>query len=127
MNKTPLQEVKERFGDKASLVKQVEAMFSKDDLFIEKLNEDKGLDSVSNSHLLKLFEVGTQIKEKFGSREKLVEAIVEAENRTKDEGYRARLDGFPLPRLWDYYASSQKRAQNPKKRRKRKKRSRKKS
>jgi len=125
--RTPLQEVKERFGDKASLVKQVEAMFSKKDLFVEKRNEDKGLESVSNTHLLKLFEVGTQVKDKFGSREKLIEAIVEAEQRTKDEGYRSRLDGFPLPRLWDYYTSSQKRARNPKKKNRRKKRSRKKS
>ena len=49
-------------------------------------------------------------KNRFGSREKLIASVLEAEKRTKDAGYKARLEGYPLPRLLDLHASATKRA-----------------
>ena len=43
------------------------------------------------------------MKEKFGTRAKLIDAICELEKRAKDEGYKARLGSYPVPRLWDMY------------------------
>ena len=48
------------------------------------------------------------MKEKFGTRAKMIDAICELEKR-KDEGYKTRLGGFPVPRLWDMYKSAAKR------------------
>ena len=39
----------------------------------------------------------------------LIDAILEIEKRTKDEGYRARLDRFPVPRLFDMFRSASRR------------------
>lgn len=103
MGKSPLQKVKEQFGDKASLVKQLETMFGKEDLFLDRINGDKGLKSVSNAHLLKLYETAAKVKEQFGSRKALINGILEKAKRTKDEGFKIRLETYPLPRLLDCY------------------------
>ena len=55
------------------------------------------------------------MKEKFGTRAKLIDAILEVEKRAKDEGYKTRLGNFPVPRLWDMYQSLSKRAAADKK------------
>ncbi len=111
--KSPLTIVKERFGNdpkeaKAKLVAAVRAFG--DDLFVDRLNEDKGLERVSNAKLLHLEEVLTAVKEQFGTRAKLVDGILEAEGRAKDADYRAHFDGWPTPRLWDHYQSAKARA-----------------
>jgi len=103
MKASPLAEVKDRFGSKDDLVAAVRELAS-DDLFIDRVNEDKGLERVSNRKLLHLHSVLTDVKEKFGSRDALIKAICEAEKRT-DEGYRDRLERWPTPRLWDFYRS----------------------
>ena len=90
MSKSPATTVKEQFGDKAKLVAAL-GPFTNDDLWVGRLNETKGLARVSNAKLLKLFNVLSVVKDKFGNRFKLVDAICEIEKRTKDEGYKKRL------------------------------------
>jgi hypothetical protein len=109
MSKSPLAIVKEKFGDKAKLVAAVEKLTG-EDLWVSRTNKDKGLAHVSNAKLVRLFETFTAVKEKFGTRAKLIEAILEVEKRVKDEGYKTHLSAFPVPRLWDLYKSSAKRA-----------------
>lgn len=106
--KNPFAAVKDQFGDKAKLVSAVEK-FTSEDLWLGRVNADKGLKHVSNSKLLKLHATFTAVKEKFGTRFKLVDAITDLEKRTKDEGFRNRLLGYPVPRLWDMYKSAAKR------------------
>ena len=65
---------------------------------------------MSNAKLLKLHATFGAVKEKFGTRGKLVDAVLELEKRGKDEGYKTRLEGFPVPRLWDLYKSAEKRS-----------------
>ena len=107
--KSPLSIVKERFQDKAGLLKAVGALVT-EDLWIDRLDSDKGLDAVSNKKLLRLHAILSEVKSKFGSRNKLVEAILEQEKRAKDEGRKIGLGRFSTPRLYDLYKSGAKRA-----------------
>jgi hypothetical protein len=112
MKKTPLAEVKERFKDKAGLVKAVKALATKD-LWLDRLNDDTGLDRISNAKLIRLHGVLEDAKKRFGTRDKLVAAIQKLEKRGKDDGYKARLSSFPLPRLVDLHDAAEKRARRP--------------
>ncbi|HQY62310.1 MAG: hypothetical protein IPF92_14280 [Myxococcales bacterium] len=107
--KSPLATVKEKFGDKAKLVAAVEG-FAGDNLWLGRTNAKKGLAHVSNAKLLRLHAVFTEVKAKFGTHEKLVGAILEAEKRAADAGYKARLAAWPVPRLYDHYKAVTKRA-----------------
>lgn len=111
--KSPLALVKERFGEKAKLVEAVKG-FINEDLWVARSSADrggsKGLDHVSNAKLIRLHAIFSEVKEKFGTRAKLIDAILTAENRTKDAGYRKRLEAYPVPRLYDHYKSAAKRA-----------------
>jgi hypothetical protein len=109
MNKSPLSIVKERFQDKEGLIKAVKELAT-EELWTDRVDNDKGLDSVSNKKLLHLHTVLSQVKQEFGSRSKLIDAIITQEKRTKDEGYQARLSRFSTPRLYDQYRASKKRA-----------------
>jgi hypothetical protein len=109
MNKSPAAIVKQHFGDKAKLVAALGPL-THDDLWVPRVNETKGLARVPNAKLLRLFNVLSTVKEKFGNRFKLVDAICEIEKRSKDEGFKKRLLDYPVPRLYDLYRSSAKRA-----------------
>ena len=105
MKKTPLQQINERFGSKEKLVKELKAMFDKGDLFVERLNPEKGLGSVANAKLLKLYDTAMEVKEQFKTRDKLIADLLEKLDRTKDESLKERFEAWGLPRLWDYYKS----------------------
>lgn len=111
--KTPLAIVKEKFGDKAKLVEAVKA-FGGEDLWLGRTNADqgggRGLEHVSNAKLLRLHAVFTEVKGKFGTRAKLIEEILTLEKRSKDAGLQKRLEGYPVPRLFDHYKALAKRA-----------------
>lgn len=110
--KSPLGLVKEGFGEKAKLVAAVQALAT-DALWLGRTNSDrggdKGLERVSNAKLLRLHATFTAVKEKFGTRAKLIDSILDIEKRTKDAGYRTRLEAYPIPRLYDHYKSAAKR------------------
>lgn len=108
MKKTPLQIVKERFESKEKLLEAL-ASLTTEELWLDRLNEEKGLARVANGKLLRLHDTLTAVKEKFGSRAALIDEICKIEKRT-DEGYRTRLSRFPTPRLWDHYKATDKRA-----------------
>jgi hypothetical protein len=108
--KSPLATLKEKFGDKKKLVAELEKFTKGDDLWVSRTNESKGLAHVSNAKLLRLHQTFTAVKEKFGTRAKLIAAIADLEKRAKDEGYKTRLGNYPVPRLWDMYQSASKRS-----------------
>ena len=119
MKASPLAAAKQRFGiteknptearkqAKAKLVEAVEKLTS-GGLWIDRVNADKGLGLVSNQKLLQLVETLEAVKERFGSREKLVAAIIEAEGRTKDKFYATHFSDWSTPRLWDRFRSVEK-------------------
>jgi hypothetical protein len=107
--KSPLSLVKERFTDKDGLLKALKELAT-EELWIDRLDASKGLDSISNKKLLRLHTVLSDVKKQFGTRGKLVEAILSQEKRAKDEGYKSRLDRLSTPRLFDQYKAGAKRA-----------------
>jgi len=111
MAKSPLQTVKERFKDKAALVSAVQALMT-GDLWVDRLNDDKGLDCVSNKKLLHLHDVLSTVKTKHGSRAKLIEAVASKQGRGKDADYKKSLEGLPTTRLFDLLKAAEKRAKN---------------
>jgi hypothetical protein len=112
-DKSPLAIVQERFGDKSKLVEAL-AAFKNEDLWVTRLNSDRGgtrgIEHVSNAKLLKLHATFTAVKDKFGTRAKMIDAILDLEKRAKDAGYKKRLENFPVPRLYDHWKSLDKRA-----------------
>jgi hypothetical protein len=102
MKKSPLTVVKERFSDKAGLVDAVKKLAT-DDLWADRLNEQKGLELISNKKLLHLHDVLSAVKKEFGSRDKLIDAIITREKRDKDAEYRSRFASWPTPKLFDHY------------------------
>lgn len=111
--KSPLATVKEKFGDKAKLVEAVKALTT-DELWLGRTSadrgKDRGLEHVSNAKLLRLHGIFSEVKEKFGSRDKLIDALMAAEKREKDADLRKRYVKYPVPRLYDLYKSATKRA-----------------
>jgi hypothetical protein len=103
MPKSPLASVTERFKNKDALVEAVKAMAT-DELWIDRVNGDKGLPHISNRKLLHLHDVLASVKKEYGTRAKLIDAIIANEKRAKDAGYRARLEKQTTPTL---YATAQ--------------------
>jgi hypothetical protein len=100
MKKSPLAAVKDKFESKEKLVEAVQA-FTKSDLWVDQVNGAKGLGRVSNAKLLRLHAILKDAQERFGSREKLVSAILDATGRAKDAALRTKLGTYTLPQLLD--------------------------
>lgn len=109
MKKPPVSQVKDGFQSKEKLVEAVKKLATKD-LWLDRTNDVKGLRRVANAKLLRLHALLTDAKARFGSRTKLIDAIAELEKRSKDAGYRNRLQRFPLPQLLDRHAAATRRA-----------------
>ena len=108
MVKGPLALVKDRFGSKEALIAAVKKL-STEDLWIDRVDSDKGLDSVPNRKLLRLHDVLAGVKKDFGSRDKLIAAIAAGLGHAKDADYTARLVRYPTPRLLGIWRSVQRR------------------
>lgn len=111
MSNSPLSIVKARFGDdpkkaKEKLVAAVKKVAGKD-LWLDKLDGEKGLKHVSNGKLLHLEQVFEAIGKEVGSREKLIGEIAKRQGRANDKDYLTRLGGESTPSLWDRYQSVQ--------------------
>lgn len=113
MSKTPQSIMKDRFGEKSKLVEAVKG-FLGEDLWLARQSSDRGgsrgLEHVSNSKLIRLHDTFSEVKERFGTRAKLIDAILEAEKHGKDAGRRKRYEAYPVPRLFDLYKSTLKRS-----------------
>lgn len=68
------------------------------------------LKTASNAQLLRLQRVTEQVKQKYGSREGLIEAIGKSENKGKDKDYLAKLAKLSLPNLLDLATTAERRA-----------------
>jgi hypothetical protein len=104
--RTPLAEVKDRFGSKEALVKEIEKLTAKKDLLTDKLSE-KGLERVSNTKLLRLHRLVTEVSNQFSDRGAMVDAYLALKGRAKDQPYKEKLMTFPLGRMYDMYRMAQ--------------------
>jgi hypothetical protein len=85
------------------------------ELWLDRTNADKGLARASNAKLLRLHATLEDAKKRFGSRDKLIAALLELEKRVKDAGYKARLSEFSLPRLIDLHDAAARRSKRAEK------------
>jgi hypothetical protein len=106
MKKSPVAVVKERFQSKEKLVEAVQKLATAD-LWLDRVSAGKGLAKVSNQKLVKLHDALSDAKQRFGSRDKLISAILELKKRTKDAGYSSNLQKQPLPQLLDLHTSAE--------------------
>lgn len=104
MSQSPLVAVKKRFESKEKLVAAVQKLAT-GDLWIDRVNGTKGLARVSNAKLIRLHDILSDAKERFGTRDKLIGTIVELAKRAKDSDYATSLGKYPLPRLLDLHRS----------------------
>jgi hypothetical protein len=95
-------------GSKAALAAAVAKAIARADQDTGALEAQ--LKTASNAQLLRLSRATETLKEKFGSREKLIAAIGAATKKSKDQDYLAKLDSYSLPQLLDLAASSQRAA-----------------
>src|SRR5205807_692051 len=101
---------KDEHGSKEKLVDRLITVLGA----ITKSEEDKDelkarLLAASNKKLLRLFDVGSEIKEKFGSVEKLAEATAKAVGRVKDAPYVDKLKTLAPNKLLDAFRAASRR------------------
>lgn len=86
-------------GSKADLAKTLASALAHGD-------QDAGaietrLKTASNAQLLRLQKATQTLKDRFGSRDKLIAAIGAAKNKGKDKDFLAKLNSYSLPQLLD--------------------------
>ena len=105
--KSPLAQVNETFGGKDKLVDKLVTLVESDE---SKEDLRKRLLGVANGKLLHLHEVASMVKEKYGSRDKLLGAAAQALGRTKDKDYLAKLESYSTAKLLDVTLIAERRA-----------------
>src|SRR5262245_42813865 len=94
---TPLQAVKRLYGTKEKLVDSIASVFKGAE---EEAAEARDrLLKASNAQLLRLAGAAKTLKEKYGSRDKLVGTVSSALGKAKDKDYVEKLKGFSVTRL----------------------------
>ncbi len=87
--KSPLERTREEHGGKESLVDRVLGVIHLGDTDREAMKAR--LLAVSNRKLQRLLAVGSEVREKYGSPERLAEAAAAALGKAKDQPYVAKL------------------------------------
>lgn len=104
----PAGRVAQRHGGKAALAKALAPLLARAD---EDTNAiETRLTTASNAQLLRLQRVADAVKQKWGSRDALITALGNAEKKSKDKDYLAKLGTFSLPKLFDLAQSADRRA-----------------
>ncbi len=106
--KSPLSIVNETFGAKDKLVDKLMAMLDRDEEPKDELR--KRLLAAANSRLLNLHRVATTVKEKFGSRDKLVAQAATVAGKAKDKDFLSHLDSQSDARLLDMIVTAERKA-----------------
>ncbi len=110
MKKSPLAQVKEEFGSKQELVSRLKPLLERNEGESDEAF-DLRINTTSNRKLLRLWATEHAVKDGFGSREKLVDAIVQLKFGKSNADFAARLGTYSKARLLDLHrALSQKAA-----------------
>ena len=104
---TPLQAVKRLYQSKDKLIDQVVDVARGEDEDKDEVKER--LATVSNKKLLRLAEMGKVVKERYGSRDKLIATLGQALGKAKDADYLAKLATYSTNRLLDMTNAAERR------------------
>lgn len=113
MSNAPIAKALKLAASKSELVDMVKALAT-DALWINRFAREDGWARLTNSQLVRLHTLLTEVAKRFASRAELIAAIATAEGHGKDNDYKTSLERHPLPRLWDQLKSAERRAR-PKK------------
>lgn len=103
MKKTPLQQVKEQFGSKDALAKKLVALLDKPE-DEDQADFERRIETASNKQLLRLWSAEQAVKSRFGSKDKLIDAVVRARFDGNDNAdYRAKVSTYSKTRLLDLH------------------------
>lgn len=105
--KSPMARMKDEHKDKETLVDRILEVIERDEA-ADKDEFKAKLLAASNKKLLRLLDAARELKTKFGSREKLVQAIAQTMGKAKDGDYVAKLTKLAVPRLMALYRSVEK-------------------
>jgi len=111
--KSPLAIVNENFGAKDKLVDKLVGLLDRGDESKDDLR--KRLSTAANTKLLHLHKVATEVKEKWGSHDALVQDVAKALGRTKDKPFVERLAAYSDARLMDLAKATERRGKRTKK------------
>ena len=111
--KSPLAIVNETFGAKDKLVDKLVGLLDRGDESKDDLR--KRLSSAANTKLLHLHRVATEVKDKWGSHDALVQHVAKALGRTKDKPFVERLAAYSDARLVDLAQATLRRSKRAKK------------
>ena len=113
--KTPVGRTKEEHGTKEKLVDKLVGLLGSITKSDENKDDLKGrLLAVSNKKLLRLAQVAAEIKEQYGSVEKLAEKTAAVIGRAKDAPFVEKLKSATPARLLDLLRTAEKRASHKK-------------
>lgn len=106
MKKSPLQQVRDQFGSKQELVQRLLPLV--DRLVDGESDEEfaRRLGTASNKQLLRMWTVESAVKEQFGSRDALIDAVVKAKFGKENNDYRTALTQLTKARLLDLHRQS---------------------
>ncbi len=107
--KTPLQIVNQEHGGKEKLVDSLVEMLDRGE---ESKNDFRArLLAAANSKLLRLHSTMSEIKQRFGSTEKMLDAMLALKNKAKDSDFREKLLTYTPVRLLGLYRDAEKQQQ----------------
>lgn len=97
---TPLQEVKNRFGSKEELAKQLIPILDREE-GVDDQEFERRIKTASNKQLLRMHRTQEILKRRYGSKEALVKAIEVKKFPAGNEAYRTKLMAQRTTRLLD--------------------------
>lgn len=101
--KSPLQQVKEQFGSKKALADQLIPVLDRTRAGESDEDFARRIQAASNKQLLRMFAVEKAVKDQFGSRDGLIDAIVKAKFGKENADYRNALAKNTKARLLDLH------------------------
>lgn len=111
MKKSPMTIVKERFGSKEELANKLIPRLDRLDADESSEDFERRLRTASNRKLLRLWEAEERVQKEFGSRDKLIDAIMTLKFAGKPEAaYRTRLERYAKTRLLELHAQLSRKA-----------------
>lgn len=103
MKKSPLQQVREQFGSKEALVEKLLPLVDRFDSEESDAEFAHRLGTASNKQLLRMWKTEALVKDQFGSRDALLDAVVQAKFGKENPDYRTALSRLSKARLVDLH------------------------
>ena len=99
--RSPLQIVQDEHGSKPQLAKKVFELLDHPEDEDERYELEYRVQTMSNRKLLRLWNAHQVMEEQFGSKDELVDAIVDEKFSGGNDDYADKISSFTVPRLLD--------------------------